>query len=114
MGLLLKILLALFYPFVLLARVMNALQGKDRMRLREPEGVTTFWLERSPKEGTEGYFSEASATEGSPQNGTAPRISKVLLILAHVYAPTRQNKEKEFVASADRNQGIPDEVYTLW
>jgi hypothetical protein len=114
MDLLLRILLVFCYPFLLLARAMNALRGTDRMRLREPPNVTSLWLERKPQGGTEGYFSEASATEGSPQKGAGSLISRALRMLARFYAPNAQNEEKDYIAAADRKQGIPDEVYTLW
>lgn len=114
MNSLLRLLLVLLYPVLLLVRMINALQGIDRLRLREPKDVSSYWTERTSQGGIATYFTEASAVEGYPQTGAGPLISQALHMLARFYSPTRQNEEKDYIAAADRNQGIPDEVYTLW
>ncbi len=114
MDVLLRILLALLYPFLLLARPFRPLGRGDRLRLRRPRDTASYWVERSSNGESGWYFSEASFAEGAPQVGTVRLMTRALLLLARVYAPARSSEEREYIAAADREQGIPDEVYTLW
>jgi len=113
MDLLTKILLVLFYPLLLLTRALNALLGRDPLRLREPEGES-FWIAREAEPDRTSYFSEASVAEGRGARGFGGIARGFLKLLGRLHAPQRAHPGEKFSAAADREQGIPDEVYTLW
>ncbi|HEY6167023.1 MAG TPA: hypothetical protein VI454_03210 [Verrucomicrobiae bacterium] len=108
-----KIILVLVYPLLLLARLLNALLGRDPLRLREPRG-DSLWIARDVESDSASYFSEASAAEGRGHGGVGGLARAPLKILARLYAPPRSAPTGQYSAGADREQGIPDEVYTLW
>ena len=41
-------------------------------------------------------------------------MQRMLILLARLYAPPGPDPDKKYAAAADRDQDIPDEVYTLW
>ena len=90
---------------------MNALLARDPLRRRRP-AAGSLWVAR--KVGSDaGYFSEASPSEDAP--ASAARLPESALVaLSRVYAPPRARPNEKFSAAADREQGIPDEMYTLW
>lgn len=112
MNLLLKLLLALLYPLLILTRFLNAMLGHDPLRLREPEG--SCWIERGLQPDTASYFSEQSQVEGKGHGGFGGLAAAPLRAAARLMAPSRPVPGERQAAAADREQGIPDEVYTLW
>jgi hypothetical protein len=105
------LLLALVYPFLLAARDVNALTGRDPLRLHEPD-APSLWIERQQPPSDATYFTEGSPAESGGKSGILP--TRMLLWLARWYAPPRARPGEKFSAGADREQGIPDEMYTLW
>ena len=105
-----NLLLTLFYPLLLLTRLVNALRGFDPLRRRRP-GAGSLWVSRGSQGSDAGYFSESSPAEGRQGSAIA---RATLLWLSRWYAPPRSSPHEKFSAAADREQGIPDEMYTLW
>lgn len=108
-----KLLLILLYPLLLLARALNALLGRDPMRLREPRGESC-WIPRAAQPDSASYFSEASVAEGKGHGGFGGLARGPLKVLARLHSPARPAPGEKYSTAADREQGIPDEVYTLW
>jgi hypothetical protein len=105
-----NILLALVYPLLLLARLINVVTGRDPLRSHRPTDAS-LWIARDIVSTDASYFSEASPAE------VRRRVSlpaSLLAWIARLYAPPRSQPEGKFSAGADREQGIPDEMYTLW
>ena len=113
MNVLTRILLVVLYPLLILARLFNALFGRDPMRLHEPPEAS-FWIVRSAQPDGGSYFSEESVAEGREHKGFGPIAGGPLRMLARFYSPPRAVPGEKYSAVADREQGIPDEVYTLW
>jgi hypothetical protein len=109
-----KTLLVLIYPLLLLARLVNLALGRDRLRLVDLSSKESCWIERCGRPNTASYFSEASCAEGGGEPSAARPLTRLLLGIARVYTPRRQATGTIYKAAADREQGIPDEVYTLW
>ena len=106
------ILLTLVYPLLLIARLFDAMAGRDPLRRRHPRDVS-LWIVRAPSATDASYFSEASPAETTrPRSARLPEV--LLLWIAGFYAPPRRRPGEKFSAGADREQGIPDEMYTLW
>ena len=107
------LLLTLLYPLLLAARLFNALLGRDPLRRARP-GAGSLWVERNTTSSDASYFSEVSPSEtrGRTSAGWLPEL--VLVSLSRWYAPPRLRPNEKFSAAADREQGIPDEMYTLW
>ena len=113
MAALTKVILVLLYPLLVLGRLLNLLLGRDPLRLREPRGKSC-WIERGPEPSPTSYFSAASELEGRDHGGFGRLATIVLCWVARLLAPSRRSTGKDFLAAADRDQDIPDEVYTLW
>ena len=107
-----NLLLALLYPLLLAARLFNALRGRDPLRRGRP-GAGSLWVERSAASSDTSYFSEASPSEAG-RSSAAWLPESMLVALSRWYAPPRSRPNEKFSAAADREQGIPDEMYTLW
>jgi hypothetical protein len=107
------LLLALLYPLLVAARLFNALLGRDPLRRARP-GAGSLWVERTSSSGDAGYFSEESPSENRSRASAAWLPESILVVLARWYAPPRLQPNEKFSAAADREQGIPDEMYTLW
>jgi hypothetical protein len=107
-----RIILVLLYPLLLMARVADAIAGRDPLRRREPDAAS-LWIERRPSTGDASYFLEASPAE-QDRRGAGRWPEAVMAAVARWYAPPRLQPEEKFSAAADREQGIPDEMYTLW
>jgi hypothetical protein len=105
-----KLLLTVAYPLLLMARVINRVTGRDPLRARRPSEAS-LWIERRAAATDASYFSETSPAEA--HQGTSLPAS-FLIWVARFYAPPRSQPEEKFSAAADREQGIPDEMYTLW
>jgi hypothetical protein len=108
-----KVVLILIYPLLVLGRVLNTLGGRDPLRLREGKGATC-WIERRPDASRTSYFSEASEQEGRGHGGFGRLATTTLAWVSRRMAPPRRTTSEGFRAAADRDRGIPDEVYTLW
>lgn len=105
------ILLTLVYPLLLLARLFDAIAGRDPLRRRRPRDAS-LWIVRPPSTTDASYFSEASPAETQARSARIPE--RLLVWVAGCYAPPRSQPGEKFSAAADREQGIPDEMYTLW
>lgn len=106
MDLLLRILLIALYPMFLVARLFDAMRGRDPLQLREPEG--SCWVTRGPSPSPRSYF-----VEGDVRMRRTKRM-RLLTRLSRAFAPPAA------VDGADRTRRnnlpaeLPDEVYTLW
>ena len=109
-----KFILILLYPLLMAGRVLNSLLGRDPLRMEPPPDQASFWIERGPAPGRTSYFSEASEVEGRGHGGFGRIAVAVITRLGEMMAPSMKSKGEEFRASAEREQDIPDEVYTLW
>lgn len=106
-------LLTLVYPLFIAARIFNAALGRDPLRLR-PRKDDSLWIERPSQPDSTAYFTETSATEGHDHGGMGRPAFRLLNWLSLAYSPRRDRPSEKFSAAADRDQGIPDELYTLW
>jgi hypothetical protein len=109
-----KTLLVVIYPLVLLAWLVNLLLGRNRLRLNRIPNKQSCWIERRGQPNTVTYFSEASCAEGDEKPSAARPLTRLLRGIARLYMPPRQAAGAIYKPSAEREQGIPDEVYTLW
>ena len=109
-----KILLICIYPLLLLAWLVNRVRRRDRLHLRYLSSEESYWIERCAQPTTQSYFSEESLAEGGGETSAARPLTRFLHGIARLYAPGRQPGGVTYKASAEREQGIPDEVYTLW
>jgi len=107
------LLLTLLYPLLLIARGLNALRGRDPLRRSRP-GAGTLWVDRDTTANDASYFSQVSPSERLVRASAAWLPESVLVALSRWYAPPRLRPTEKFSAGADREQGIPDEMYTLW
>ena len=112
MSLLTRIVLIAIYPLLVLAGLGNRLIGFDRLRLRKSVQAS-YWVERRQPD-LASYFSEASQCEGNGGPSLAKPVARFLQLVARLYGPGQQTGEPNYKPSAEREQGIPDEVYTLW
>jgi hypothetical protein len=108
-----KIIIILLYPLLIIGRLLNQWLGRDPLRLNPPD-TASFWIERGKEPLRASYFSDASEQEGRAHGGFGRVAGAGLLQVAAVMAPTAAGRDEEFRAAADRDQDIPDEVYTLW
>lgn len=118
---LLAILYFAMFPLIWLTRRSN----RAHLQLDDP-GTASYWLVRKADAGRESYFSEVSTVEGIPApregledgprvGGGSSLLAAMLNTIAGWYAPPRQPIAGKAVPSmADREQGVPDEIYTLW
>ena len=107
------LLLTLLYPLLLAARLFNALLVRDPLRRVRP-GTGSLWVERNTTASNASYFSEVSPSESGGGSSAGWLPESVLVSLSRWYAPPRLRPNEQFSAGADREQGIPDEMYTLW
>jgi hypothetical protein len=108
-----KTLLVIIYPLLLLAWLVNLVLGRDRLRLHDPSG-DSYWIERHAQPNTISYFSEESCSEGGSEPSAARLLTRLMRGIARLYRPPQRTGRAIYKASAEREQGIPDEVYTLW
>jgi hypothetical protein len=106
------VLLFLTYPLVILSRLLNAVLGRDPLRFAEPK-ERSLWIVRESSSSDAAYFNETSPAEGAAHGGFGRVPESILLRVARWYAPSRSQPREKFTA-ANREQGIPDEMYTLW
>ena len=108
-----KVLLILLYPVVVLSRLGNHFLGFDRLRLRKQSAAASYWTERNQPNFVS-YFLESSQCEGGKGSSVAKIATGLLENAARLYRPRAQLKETVYNASAEREPGISDEIYTLW
>jgi hypothetical protein len=109
-----KTLLLVIYPLLLLAWLMNRVLGRDRLRLHDFPSGESCWIERRSQPNTASYFSEESCAEGGGEPSVARPLIRLLRGIARLYKLPRGVSGAIYKESAEREQGIPDEVYTLW
>lgn len=119
-----KLLLSLVYLVILPVGLVRRVLGCDAMQLRPPPPGVSCWLVRGGPPAAQSYFSEVSTVEGRPtvhqgtdlmtHRGISRWFTPLLLLVARWHAPSREATGEKFLAGADREQAIPDEVYTLW
>jgi len=109
-----KTLLLVIYPLLLLAWLVNRVLGRDRLHLHDIPSGESCWIERRSQPNTASYFSEESCAEGGGELSAATPLTQLLRGIARLYRPPRRASGAIYKASAEREQGIPDEVYTLW
>ena len=110
-----KTLLFIAYPLLLLARLVNKILRRDRLYLHDVQSGQSCWIERRAQHlPSPSYFSEASCSEGGRERSASRPLVRLLRGIARLYTPPRQVGGTMYKASADREQGIPDEIYTLW
>jgi hypothetical protein len=124
MDLLAQVLLTIVYLLVLPVRLVRAVLGHDKLRLRRPLNAASYWVVRDKEPNSQSYFSEASLAEGCPgglavgqffsDRGAARWFTPMLRLIARLYALPRERAADKYDVSADRGASIPDEVYTLW
>jgi hypothetical protein len=109
-----KGLLVAMYPLLLGAWLVNWLRGRDRLQLKDSPTKESCWIVRRGQRDIASYFSESSLSEGGDAPSAARPLARLLRFVARLYTPPRQAVGSGYKASAEREQGIPDEVYTLW
>src|SRR5437868_6027473 len=107
------LILTLLYPLLLAARLLNTLLRRDPLRRARP-ATGSLWVERNTRASDASYFSEVSPSETRGRSSAGWLAESVLVFLSRWYAPPRLRPNEKFSAAADREQGIPDEMYTLW
>ncbi|MGD0390641.1 MAG: hypothetical protein ABSC42_16985 [Tepidisphaeraceae bacterium] len=120
-----RALLAILYFVLMPVTWLTRRNHRAHLQLDDP-GTASYWLVRKADAGRDSYFSEASTVEGAPApreglesgpriGGGSPLLATMLAIIAGWYAPPRRPIAGEGRPSmADREQGVPDEIYTLW
>jgi hypothetical protein len=109
-----KTLLVIIHPLLLLCWLVNLVLGRDRLRLYDFASAESYWIERRDQPNITSYFSEESCSEGGVEPSAARLLTRLLRGIARLYRPRREVATGIYKASAEREQGIPDEVYTLW
>jgi hypothetical protein len=84
------------------------------LRLRDDPSEKSCWVGRRGRPNIASYFVETSCAEGGSELSAARPLIRIMRFVARLYMPSRPAAETVYKASADREQGIPDEVYTLW
>jgi hypothetical protein len=122
---LLKAILIVYYGLVLLpVAVVRRLLGRDPLQINRPPDGSSFWLARPTVTDRQSYFCEASMTEGkralcqaserTTDRGVARCLTPPLQLLAVLCAPKSKATVENSPSAADRDEDIPDEIYTLW
>jgi hypothetical protein len=118
-------LLAMLYFALLPLMWLTRRANRARLQLDNP-GTASYWLVRKADAGRDSYFSEVSTVEGIPApreglengphiGGGSPLLAAMLNTIAGWYAPPRKPIAGKAIPSmADREHGVPDEIYTLW
>jgi hypothetical protein len=102
MAILITLALVAAYPLLLIARLVDAVRGRDPLRRHNPRG--TMWVARGEAPPAPSYFSASQPFMPSPTR------ARLLARLAGVFA-RRAGAAPRQTAMPDE---IPDEVYTLW
>jgi len=105
-----RVLAILVYPLVLAGRLMNALGGRDPLRLRRPP-PGSLWIART-QPGRPAYFAETSQVEGRGHRGFGRIAGRTLVALSAHWG--RARGKPAHARTRERERDIPDEIYTLW
>jgi hypothetical protein len=109
-----KIFLLLLYPAVMGLRLLSRILGRDPLRLKEPSD-DSLWIVRGEEHDSAHYFLEASDLEGKDSGGVAGPLIGLLRAVSILFKPCPPNGHPGAEhRTPDRDQDIPDEVYTLW
>lgn len=105
----------ILFPSKLLALVLR----RDPLQLRADPERTSYWLEIRTTRRLESFFSQRTATArpgsaADPAAGLSRPLLPLYLALARLAAPSRHRALREPARQPDREQSIPDEIYTLW
>lgn len=95
------------------ARAVRFLTRRDPLRLRKPAGVESYWLAKAQPDGRESYFSPGGPRAGRPA-GASRAVLPLSYAVARLAAPKRRDVAETRTSAAAREEGIPDEIYTLW
>lgn len=119
----LKTFLVLVYVcWVVPVGVLGRLLGRDSLLLRRSRR-DSYWLAKAPVGNVQSYFSTGSTVDGNGTTADTPPsvagpLASFLLAISRLYAPRRQESSVSATSAvpsaATREQGIPDEIYTLW
>jgi hypothetical protein len=95
------------------ARAVRSITRRDPLRLRKPARCESYWLPKAQSDGRESYFSPGGPSGERPRG--ASRITLPLFYgLARLASPKRRDVAETRTSAAAREEGIPDEIYTLW
>jgi hypothetical protein len=109
--LLIRVIALLIYPLMVVLSAASWVLRRDPLRLREPRDAS-LWIERPGNPERADYFSLDSRFEGANLGGVGGIAVAVLLRLARLLTPSRRTVDTS--GRWERDQSIPDEVYTLW
>jgi hypothetical protein len=116
----LKVILAVLYGLCIVpAHVVGRLRKRDSLMLRKPSRES-YWLAKAETGDVQSYFAPGSARYGNGVTPDTPRpmvawVAPLYVSLGRWFAPRRGRAADSASASpGTREQGIPDEIYTLW
>jgi hypothetical protein len=104
------------------AHCIARLLGRDSLQLRRPKR-DSYWLSKALTSNVQTYFSPGSIREGNGVTAETPAlmggwVAILFMWLAGVFAPRKSDAAAAAAApvrsAGAREQGIPDEIYTLW
>jgi hypothetical protein len=105
---------ALYQTCILPSRAAGRLLGWDPLRLRRTADQDSYWVPKASPGSLESYFSPGSGRAATPRATTAWYLP-LYYTLAKVAASKRRLADTETrTSAAARDEGIPDEIYTLW
>ena len=113
---LLTAVLAVLYPLAILpAGLLAGLLKRDALLLRRPN-TTSYWIQKASLTDVQSYFSQEHSRRirSAAPSGTSRWMLPIYLGLARLFAPRRRSTVETATSAARREQGIPDEIYTLW
>jgi hypothetical protein len=125
MNWIIRALLGILYFLTLPLMLLTKSAAKRRLQLDDP-GTASYWIVRKGDADRDSYFSESSVAEGAtaPREGAegGPRIgggsfwlASLLVMLSGMFKPREALPGSKAAPSiADRDKGVPDEIYTLW
>lgn len=103
----LRIVIRAIYPLMMAANAVDRLAGRDPLRLR-PSRAESYWRPRRTAPDA-AYFSESADT--APLH---PSCARPLVRIFVLVSRLRMRSRTAPGIVHDRNDDIPDEIYTLW
>lgn len=116
------LLIVLYVALIIPSKLVGRILGRDSLMLRR-RGRQSYWLTKSRVVGVQSYFSPGSVRGGDDLGGEAPPpmsswVAPVFMSLSRRFAPHRAEVTETPTTDpgfgTTREQGIPDEIYTLW
>src|SRR5215210_256752 len=101
-----RLLAALAYPLLVVARMLDALAGRDPLRLRRP-APGSLWIARG-EPARSSYFSESSDVEGRGHGGFGWIAERILLAMAAACAHNGGAADARPPSASSRE--VPDEI----